>query len=103
MRVDSSSMPNAPPVVAMGASGSGKSTIGGVLADALGVAIFDGDSRHRPRPAVQDSRHGAKVRAGSGTGFDLVAQDEVGAGEMSLGGAEVFTQLRDGGGGPLRW
>src|SRR5664280_2489897 len=53
MRVGSSSMPNAPPVVAMGASGSGKSTIGGVLADALGVAIFDGDSRHRPRPAVR--------------------------------------------------
>jgi|ERR1035437_157032 PAS domain S-box-containing protein len=47
----------------------------------------------------QDSRHGAKVRAGSGTGFDLVAQDEVGAGEMSLGVGEVFTQLCDGSGG----
>src|SRR5674476_1263964 len=32
-------------------------------------------------------------------GFDLVAQDEVGAGEMSLGGDEVFTQLCDGSGG----
>src|SRR5450759_94271 len=70
MRVGSSSMPNAPPVVAMGAYGSGKSTIGGVLADALGVAIFDGDSRHRPRPAVRGQNpsltpHGLSHQVGS--------------------------------------
>src|SRR5450759_3489617 len=50
----------------------------------------------------QDSRHGAKVRAGSEAGFDLVAQDEVGAGVTGLGGGEVLTQLRDRGSGATR-
>jgi hypothetical protein len=36
---------------------------------------------------------------GSGKGFDLVAQDEVGAGLAGLGGGEVFTQLCDRSGG----
>ena len=35
-----------------------------------------------------------------GAGFDLVAQDEVGAGVTSSGGGEVFTQLRDSGSSP---
>ncbi len=35
-----------------------------------------------------------------GAGFDLVAQDEVGAGVTSSGGGEVFTQLRDRGSSP---
>jgi len=43
----------------------------------------------------QDSRHGAKVRTGSGAGFDLVAQDEISAGVAGFGGCEVFTQLGD--------
>ena len=36
---------------------------------------------------------------GSGAGFDLVAQDEVGAGVTSSGGGEVLAQLCDSGGG----
>src|ERR1035437_1911660 len=39
--------------------------------------------------------------AGSGVGFDLVAQDEVGAGVTGFRGGQVLAQLRDGGGGPL--
>lgn len=35
-----------PLVVVMGVSGSGKNTIGALLADALGVAFIDGDSLH---------------------------------------------------------
>src|ERR1035438_3293371 len=46
---------------------------------------------------------GAKVRAGRGKDFDLVAQDEVGAGVAGLGGGEVFTQLCDGSGCAARW
>jgi gluconokinase len=37
---------NRPLVVVMGVSGSGKSTIGTLLADALGVAFIDGDALH---------------------------------------------------------
>ena len=40
---------------------------------------------------------------GSGPGFDLVAQDEVGAGVAGVGRGEVFTQLGDGGGGAPGW
>jgi hypothetical protein len=47
----------------------------------------------------QDSRHGAIFGVRSGAGFDLVAQDEVGAGVAGLGGGQVFTQFGDGGGG----
>lgn len=38
----------APRVVVMGVSGSGKSTVGALLADALGVPFVDGDSLHPP-------------------------------------------------------
>src|SRR5665647_2278768 len=48
---------------------------------------------------AQGSGHGVIFRVGSGVVFDLVAQDEVGAGVTSLGGGEVLAQLRDGGGG----
>src|SRR5665811_229764 len=48
---------------------------------------------------LQGSGHGVIFRVGSGVVFDLVAQDEVGAGVTSLGGGEVLAQLRDGGGG----
>ena len=40
---------------------------------------------------------------GSGAGFDLVAQDEVGSGVTGLRGGQVLAQLRDGGGGPPGW
>jgi hypothetical protein len=49
----------------------------------------------------QGSGHGVIFRVGSGAGFDLVAQDEVGAGVAGLCGGEVLTQLGDSGGGPL--
>src|SRR5665648_502276 len=48
------------------------------------------------QPKGQGSRHGAIVRAGSGAGFDLVAQDEISTGVAGLGGGEVLTQLGDG-------
>ena len=35
-----------PPIVIMGVQGSGKSTIGGLLADRLGLPFIDGDSLH---------------------------------------------------------
>jgi carbohydrate kinase, thermoresistant glucokinase family len=43
--------PVAPQVVVMGVSGSGKSTIGVLVAEALGVVFVDGDSLH-PRSNV---------------------------------------------------
>jgi hypothetical protein len=70
----------------------------------------EGTVRHRPRrascmgcaedPCAQGSGHGVIFRVWSGAGFDLVAQDEVGAGVAGLGGGEVLAQLRDSGGGP---
>ena len=39
-------MPFSRPVVVMGVSGSGKTTVGAALADALGLAFVDGDSLH---------------------------------------------------------
>lgn len=46
-KVPSVSEPNAGhQIVVMGVSGSGKSTIGALIADALGVAFIDGDSLH---------------------------------------------------------
>ena len=47
-------------------------------------------------PRVQDSGHGVIICACSGPGFDLVAQDEIGAGVAGLSGGEVLTQLRNG-------
>lgn len=38
--------PSNPPVIVMGVSGSGKSTIGSRLAEALGVEFIDGDDLH---------------------------------------------------------
>jgi gluconokinase len=37
-----------PPIVVMGVQGAGKSTIGSLLADHLGVTFIDGDSLHSP-------------------------------------------------------
>jgi gluconokinase len=37
-----------PPIVVMGVQGSGKSTIGALLADHLGITFIDGDSLHSP-------------------------------------------------------
>ena len=39
-------MPFSRPVVVMGVSGSGKTTVGAALADALGMEFVDGDSLH---------------------------------------------------------
>ncbi|HEY4225623.1 MAG TPA: gluconokinase [Pseudolysinimonas sp.] len=39
-------MPFSRPVVVMGVSGSGKSTVGAAVADALGLTFVDGDSLH---------------------------------------------------------
>lgn len=39
-------MPFSRPVVVMGVSGSGKSTVGAALAEALGIPFVDGDSLH---------------------------------------------------------
>ena len=47
--------------------------------------------------------HGAIICAGSGSGFDLVTQDEVGPGVAGVCGGEVFTELGDGGGGAPGW
>src|SRR5665811_714809 len=52
------------------------------------------------RTGIQGCGHGVIFRVSSGAGFDLVEQDEVGAGVSSSGGCEVFTQLRDSGGSP---
>src|ERR1035437_4695454 len=51
----------------------------------------------------QGSGHGVIFRVGSGVVFDLVSQDEVGAGVAGVGGSQVLTEFSDGGGGPLRW
>lgn len=40
------SVPAAPQVVVMGVSGSGKSTIGALVADAMNIPFLDGDSLH---------------------------------------------------------
>jgi len=48
------------------------------------------------RLSPQDSRHGAKVLAGSKVGFCLRPQDEIDAGVTGLGGGEVLTQLATG-------
>ena len=48
---------------------------------------------------LQGSGRGVIFRMGSGAVFDLVSQDEVGAGVTSSGGGEVLAQLRDSGGG----
>src|SRR5664279_1162860 len=52
---------------------------------------------------VQGSGHGVIFLVWSGPGFDLVAQDEIGAGVAGFGGGEVFTELGDGGGGTPGW
>jgi hypothetical protein len=61
------------------------------------------ESKDYPVEQLQGSGHGARILVRSGAGFDLVAQDEVGAGVTGVRGGQVLTQLRDGGGGPLCW
>lgn len=51
-------MPFSRPVVVMGVSGSGKSTVGAALADALGVRFVDGDSLH---PAANVAKMAAGI------------------------------------------
>ena len=48
---------------------------------------------------LRDSGHGVRVLVRSGASFDLVAQDEIGAGVAGLGGGEVLTEFGNGGGG----
>jgi len=52
------SMPFTSPVVVMGVSGSGKSTVGASLADALGVPFVDGDALH---PAANVAKMAAGI------------------------------------------
>jgi hypothetical protein len=52
---------------------------------------------------AQDSGHSALVLVRSGPGFDLVAQDEIGAGVPGVGRGEVLAELGDRGGGALGW
>ena len=56
----------APQVIVMGVSGCGKSTVGNLLAQALGLPFLEGDSLHPPRnvalmaagtPLTDDDRH----------------------------------------------
>jgi hypothetical protein len=51
----------------------------------------------------QGTGHGVIFRVGSRVGFDLISQDDVGAGVAGVGGSQVLTEFSDGGGGPLRW
>jgi gluconokinase len=51
-------MPYSRPVVVMGVSGSGKTTVGAALADALGLPFVDGDSLH---PAANVAKMAAGI------------------------------------------
>jgi carbohydrate kinase (thermoresistant glucokinase family) len=51
-------MPYSRPVVVMGVSGSGKTTIGAALADALGLPFVDGDALH---PAANVAKMAAGI------------------------------------------
>jgi gluconokinase len=51
-------MPSSRPVVVMGVSGSGKSTVGAALADALGIPFVDGDALH---PAANVAKMAAGI------------------------------------------
>ena len=51
-------MPFTRPVVVMGVSGSGKTTVGAALADALGLRFVDGDSLH---PAANVAKMAAGI------------------------------------------
>lgn len=51
-------MPFSRPVVVMGVSGSGKSTVGAALADALGLRFVDGDALH---PAANVAKMAAGI------------------------------------------
>lgn len=46
MTIDDGTSEGAPQIIVMGVSGSGKSTIGALIAGALGVPFVDGDSLH---------------------------------------------------------
>jgi gluconokinase len=47
---------NLPPLVVMGVSGCGKSTIGSLLGERLGVRFFDGDDFHPPANKAKMAR-----------------------------------------------
>lgn len=49
---------NFPPMVIMGVSGSGKSTVGALLGQRLGIAFIDGDDLH---PAANKEKMGAGI------------------------------------------
>ncbi len=66
-------MPSLPPVVVMGVSGTGKSTVGEALADALGVPFVEGDSLH-PAANVEKMAAGIPLTdADRAPWLDLVA------------------------------
>ena len=54
-------MPFSRPVVVMGVSGSGKTTVGAALADALGLRFVDGDALH---PAANVAKMAAGIPLG---------------------------------------
>jgi len=54
-------IPNLPPLVVMGVSGCGKSTVGSMLAERLGILFLDGDDFHPPAN---------KAKMASGTPLD---------------------------------
>jgi carbohydrate kinase (thermoresistant glucokinase family) len=54
-------MPFSRPVVVMGVSGSGKSTVGAALAEALGIPFVDGDALH---PAANVAKMAAGIPLG---------------------------------------
>jgi hypothetical protein len=62
-----------------------------------------GDDRLGLLGGDQGSGHGVIFRVGSGVVFDLVSQDEVGAGVAGVGGSQVLTEFSDGGGGSPGW
>src|SRR5665648_741254 len=80
-----------PPIIETGAATADTRAQPGTLRPVR--AVIDGPYT---TATIQGSRHGAIVRAGSGAGFDLVAQDEISTGVAGLGGGEVLTQLGDG-------
>ena len=45
-----------PPLVVMGVSGCGKSTVGSLLGERLGVPFFDGDDFHTPANKAKMAR-----------------------------------------------
>lgn len=80
MHQQSETNQQSPPVIVMGVSGVGKTTVGRMLADALGAEFFDGDDLHPPknrekmrqgRPLTDNDRFGWLQAVGSLTRRNL--------------------------------